>query len=49
MTAFKVNLTVVGVFVVAALATLIVSLALLAGRTGPTDTDYTEFGNVAGL
>jgi phospholipid/cholesterol/gamma-HCH transport system substrate-binding protein len=49
MTAFKVNLTVVGLFVVAALATLIVSLALLAGRTGPTDTYYTEFGNVAGL
>ncbi|HZP13328.1 MAG TPA: MlaD family protein [Nevskiaceae bacterium] len=49
MTAFKVNLTVVGMFVVAALATLIVSLALLAGRTGPTDTYYTEFGNVAGL
>lgn len=49
MTAFKVNLTLVGVFVVAALATLIVSLALLAGRTGPTDTYYTEFGNVAGL
>ncbi len=49
MTAFKINLTVVGLFVVAALATLIVSLALLAGRTGPTDTYYTEFGNVAGL
>lgn len=49
MTAFKVNLTIVGLFVVAALATLIVSLALLAGRTGPIDSYYTEFGNVAGL
>jgi len=49
MTAFKVNLTIVGVFVLAALATLIVVLATLAGRTGPTDDYYTEFGNVAGL
>jgi phospholipid/cholesterol/gamma-HCH transport system substrate-binding protein len=47
--AFKVNLTLVGAFVLAAVATLIVSLALLAGRTGPTDRYYTEFGNVAGL
>lgn len=49
MTAFRVNLTVVGLFVVAAVTTLVVSLALLAGRTGPTDNYYTEFGNVAGL
>ncbi len=49
MTGLKLNLTVVGLFVVAALATLIVTLALLAGRTGPTDEYYTEFSNVAGL
>jgi phospholipid/cholesterol/gamma-HCH transport system substrate-binding protein len=49
MTSFKVNLTVIGVFVLAATATLILALATLAGRTGPTDDYFTEFGNVAGL
>jgi phospholipid/cholesterol/gamma-HCH transport system substrate-binding protein len=49
MTSFKVNLTIVGVFVLAALATLVIALAVLAGRTGPTDTYYTEYSNVAGL
>ncbi len=49
MTAFKVNLMLVGVFVMAAVVSLILVLATLAGRTGPTDEYYTEFGNVAGL
>ena len=49
MTSFKINLTVVGVFVFAALATLVVALAVLAGRTGPTDSYYAEYANVAGL
>lgn len=49
MTSFKLNLTVVGVFVLAAVTTLIVALAILAGRTGDTDMYYTEYGNVADL
>ena len=49
MTSFKINLTVVGVFVFAALVTLVVVLAVLAGRTGPTDSYYAEYANVAGL
>ena len=45
----KVNLALVGVFVLIALGTLITALAILAGRTGPKDEYYTVFGNVAGL
>jgi phospholipid/cholesterol/gamma-HCH transport system substrate-binding protein len=49
MTSFKINLTVVGAFVLAALVTLVLVLAVLAGRTGPTDTYYAEYANVSGL
>lgn len=49
MTSLKVNLAVVGGFVLAALVTLVLSLAVLAGRTGPTDEYYTVYANVAGL
>ena len=49
MIASKVNLTIVGVFVLIALGTLITALAILAGRTGPKDDYFTVFGNVAGL
>lgn len=49
MTSFKVNLAVVGGFVAAALVTLVASLAILAGRTGPTEGYYTVYPNVAGL
>jgi phospholipid/cholesterol/gamma-HCH transport system substrate-binding protein len=45
----KLNLTLVGAFVLAALATLVVALAILAGRTGATDRYYTVYSNVAGL
>lgn len=49
MTSMKVNLAAVGAFVLAALVTLVLSLAVLAGRTGPTDGYYTVYANVAGL
>lgn len=43
------NLAIVGGFVLAVLASLVVALAFLAGRTGATDSYYTEYANVAGL
>jgi phospholipid/cholesterol/gamma-HCH transport system substrate-binding protein len=43
------NYLMVGIFVLAILAALIGSLALLAGRTGATDVYYTAFDNVAGV
>lgn len=49
MISVKANLTLVGVFVLMAGVTLIVALALLAGRAGPVDEYYMEFSNVAGL
>jgi phospholipid/cholesterol/gamma-HCH transport system substrate-binding protein len=49
MTSARVNLTAVGAFVLLALATLIVALAVLAGRTGATDRYYTVYTNVTGL
>lgn len=49
MTSTRHNLAIVGGFVLAALVTLVVALAVLAGRTGATDTYYTEYANVSGL
>jgi phospholipid/cholesterol/gamma-HCH transport system substrate-binding protein len=49
MTSTRLNLAIVGGFVLAALVTLVVALAVLAGRTGATDTYYTEYANVSGL
>jgi phospholipid/cholesterol/gamma-HCH transport system substrate-binding protein len=49
MTSAKVNLTLVGAFVLAGAASLVIALALLAGRSGPTDRYYTFYSNVAGL
>lgn len=49
MISSRINLTVVGFFVLATLATLVVVLALLSGRTGAADRYYTEYRNVAGL
>jgi phospholipid/cholesterol/gamma-HCH transport system substrate-binding protein len=49
VTSFKVNFAVVGAFVLAGIVTLVVALAVLAGRTGPTDPYYTIYANVAGL
>ena len=49
MTSTRLNLAVIGGFVLLALVSLIVSLAVLAGRTGATDDYSTVYGNVAGL
>jgi phospholipid/cholesterol/gamma-HCH transport system substrate-binding protein len=49
MTGSKLNLTLVGASVLAALITLVLALAFLAGRTGDTDRYYTVYSNVAGL
>lgn len=49
MISSRANLAIVGGFVVAALASLVVALAFLAGRTGATDLYYTDYANVAGL
>ncbi len=49
MTRTQVNLAAVGGFVALGLVSLIVVLAVLAGRTGATDVYYTTFPNVAGL
>lgn len=45
----RINYVLVGGFVLAMLAGLIAVLVLLTGRTGPTDTYYTVYGNVGGL
>ena len=45
----KLNYLVVGGFVIASLILLVVSVALLTGRTGATDDYYAVYGNVSGL
>lgn len=45
----RVNYIVVGTFVIVMLAALLVSLALLTGRTGPTDVYYSVYDNVSGV
>ena len=49
MTNTKLNLTLVGGFVMIATITLIVVLSILAGRTGATDSYYTVYDSVPGL
>lgn len=49
MTQYRINQFVVGSFVLAGLATLFIALALLTGRTGPSDRYYTLLDNVAGV
>lgn len=49
MTGNRVNLAVIGGFVLAALVTLVIVLAVLAGRTGATDDYTTVYPNVTGL
>lgn len=49
MSASRTNLILVGGFVLGGLLTLIVVLAVLAGRAGPTDEYFTEYVNVSGL
>ena len=43
------NYIIVGAFVLAAVSTLLVWLALLSGRTGPTDAYFVVYDNVMGL
>ena len=45
----KLNYVVVGTFVLAMLVALVVSLAVLMGRTGATDDYYAHYGNVTGV
>lgn len=45
----KLNYLIVGSFMIAIVAALVVAVALLTGRTGPTDDYYTMYDNVAGI
>ncbi len=45
----RINYVVVGAFVTAMLAALVVVISLLAGRTGATDSYFTVYSNVGGL
>ncbi|HEC14554.1 MAG TPA: MCE family protein [Rhodospirillales bacterium] len=45
----KINYIVVGIFVLAMLAGLVVSTAMLTGRTGATDSYFTFYRNVSGI
>ncbi len=45
----KINYLIVGTFVLTMLVGLIVSMAMLSGRTGATDTYYTVYKNVTGV
>lgn len=45
----KLNYVVVGAFVLAMLVALVVSLAVLMGRTGATDDYYAVYRNVTGV
>jgi phospholipid/cholesterol/gamma-HCH transport system substrate-binding protein len=45
----KINYLIVGVFVITMVTALVVSIALLSGRTGPTDDYYAYYSNVTGV
>ena len=45
----KLNYLIVGSFMIAIVGALVVTVALLTGRTGPTDDYYTMYDNVAGI
>ena len=45
----KVNYVVVGVFMLAMLAGAIAAIAVLSGRTGPTETYFTSYRDVSGI
>lgn len=49
MTSVKLNLTLVGLFVLAGITSLVFVLAVLSGRTGEVDTYFTSYSNVTGL
>ena len=45
----KINYVIVGVFVIAMLSALLMTVLMLTGRTGTVDTYYMVFNNVAGV
>lgn len=45
----RINYIIVGVFVILMLTGIVVSVAMLTGRTGATDTYYTSYDDVTGL
>jgi len=49
MNTAKINYLAVGIFVTAALVGLVVSIAMLTGRTGATDAYYAVYKNVTGV
>ena len=49
MRSSKINYLIVGVFVIGMVAVLVVSVALLTGRTGPTDSYFAYYENVTGV
>lgn len=49
MRSSRINYIAVGAFVLIAVAGLMVAIALLTGRTGPTDEYFTRYDNVAGV
>lgn len=49
MKSTKVNYFVVGLFVIAMVSGLVVTIAVLTGRTGATDTYFTRYADVSGL
>lgn len=46
---YRINYALVGLFVLLMLGALVGALALLTGRTGPTETYYAVFENVSGI
>ncbi len=45
----RINYVIVGAFITAMLAALVVALTILSGRTGATDTYFTVYDNVTGI
>lgn len=45
----RINYVLVGGFVLAMVSVLVITMAVLSGRTGPTDTYYTRFSDATGL
>ncbi len=45
----RVNYIIVGGFVILMLTGIVISVAMLAGRTGTADTYYTSYEDVTGL
>ena len=45
----KINYVVVGSFVLAMIVALVISIAMISGRTGATDNYYSMFEDVSGI